>query len=109
MFENQIRQHAGYYNLFIIVPMINEHTPGILSQLDNKSIFLLEAGYKEYRKEFTGVFQNFEKDIHSILQASQEAISKYNRLILIAPNEPLTKDIILGFTKFSKKRLWQQV
>ena len=105
MFENQIRQHAGYYNLFIIVPMINEHTPGILSQLDNKSIFLLEAGYKEYRKEFTGVFQNFEKDIHSILQASQEAISKYNRLILIAPNEPLTKDIILGFTKFSKKAI----
>ena len=103
MFETQIRQHAGYYNLFVIMPLVHENTPGILSQLDQKSILLLETGYKEYRKDFAGVFQNFEKDIYTLLLWSGEALSKYNRLILIAPNESFTKDIISGFNKFSKK------
>ncbi|TKK69761.1 GntR family transcriptional regulator [Ilyomonas limi] len=103
LFETQIRQHAGHYNLFIITPLVNENTPVILSHLDPKSVLMLETGYKEYKKYFAGVFQNSEKDIYSLLVSSGEALSKYKRLILIVPNNPFAKDIIAGFNKFSKK------
>ena len=103
LFESRVRQHAGYYNLFVVMPPFDENTPGILSQFDSKSILLLETGFKEYRKHFAGVFQNFEKDIQSILLSSQEALTKYNRLILITANKPFAKDTVSGFNKFSKK------
>jgi DNA-binding transcriptional regulator YhcF (GntR family) len=103
LFENRIRQHAGYYNLFVVMPLSNENTPGVLTQFDSKSILLLETGFKEYRKDFAGVYQNFEKDIQSILQSCHKMLAKYNRLMLVAPNHASLKDIVSGFNKFSKK------
>lgn len=102
-FEALIRQHAGYYNLFVIMPLAIDNKQSMLSQLDPRSVLLLETGYKQYRKDFAGVYQNYEKDLYNLLLSSQEILSRYDRLILIAPNEPFTKDIVAGFNKFSKK------
>lgn len=103
MFETLIREQAGYYNTFIIMPEVNTDTPNILNKLDQKHTFLLDVGYKEYKKDYPGVYQNFEKDIYSILLANQHLISKYKRLFLVFPDGTRTKDIITGFNKFSKK------
>ena len=103
MFETLIREQAGYYNTFIIMPEVNTDTLNILDKLDQKHTFLLDVGYKEYRKDYPGVYQNFEKDIYSILLSHQHLISKYKRLFLVFPDGTRTKDIITGFSKFSKK------
>ena len=103
MFETLIREQAGYYNTFIIMPEVNNDTLSILSKLDQKKTFLLDVGYKEYKKEYPGVFQNFERDIYAILLSNQQLVAKYNRLFLIFPEGTRTKDIISGFNKFSKK------
>ncbi len=103
MFETLIREQAGYYNTFIIMPEVNNDTLSILSRLDQKKTFLLDVGYKEYKKEYPGVFQNFEKDIYSILLSNQQLVAKYKRVFLIFPEGTRTKDIIAGFNKFSKK------
>jgi len=103
VFETLIREQAGYYNTFIIMPEVNNETLNILSKLDQKRTFLLDVGYKEYKKEYPGVFQNFEKDIYSILLSNQDLVAKYKRLFLIFPEGTRTKDIISGFNKFSKK------
>ena len=103
VFETLIREQAGYYNTFIIMPEINNDTLNILSKLDQKRTFLLDVGYKEYKKVYPGVFQNFEKDIYSILLSNQDLVSKYKRLFLIFPEGTRTKDITSGFNKFSKK------
>lgn len=102
-FELLIREQVGYYNTFIIMPAVHDETLNILSKLDPKRIFLLDAGYKEYRKEFPGVFQNFEKDIYSVLTAYQNLSAKYKRLLLTCPDAAHTKDIVSGFNKFAKK------
>ncbi len=41
MFENLVKEQAGYYNTFIVMPEIHDNTLSILSGLDNRQIFLL--------------------------------------------------------------------
>src|ERR1700710_496970 len=86
MFETLIKEQAAYYNTFIIMPEVHEQTEAILSKLDAKNTFLLDVGYKEYRKTYAGVYQNFEKDIYSILMDSQHLVTKYKRLFLLFPD-----------------------
>lgn len=102
-FELLIREQVGYYNTFIIMPEVHDDTLRILSKLDPKRIFLLDVGYKEYKKDFPGVFQNFEKDIYTVLMGHQKLSSKYKRLTLVCPEGARAKDIVSGFNKFSKK------
>ena len=104
MFETLIREQAGYYNTFIIMPEVTAEASAILSKLDQKNTFLLDVGYKEYKKQYPGVYQNFEKDIYTILASNKNLISKYKRLFLIFPEAVRTKDIITGFNKFSKTK-----
>lgn len=105
VFESLIREQAGYYNTFIIMPEVHERTASILSGLDQRHTLLLDVGFKEYRKLFPGVYQNFEKDIYSILNASTDLLLKYKRLFLVFPSGLRTRDIISGFNKFGKKNI----
>lgn len=105
MFETLIREQVGYYNKFIIMPEVHQNTLNILSKLDPKNTYLLDVGLKEFKEHYSGVFQNFEKDIYSILISSQDLISKYKRLFLVYPDTVRTRDIISGFNKFAKKKI----
>lgn len=107
MFETLIREQAPYYNTYIIMPEVNDNTSGILSRLDHKHTFLLDVGFREFNKEYPGVYQNFEKDIYSILVDSENLLSKYKRLFLLFPEGLRTKDIISGFSKFAKRKVIQ--
>ena len=107
MFETLIKEQGAYYNTFIIMPEVNAETPAILSKLDPKNTYLLDVGFKEYKKLYPGVYQNFEKDIYSILMDSQHLVAKYKRLFLLFPDSLRTRDIITGFNKFSKKNITQ--
>ena len=101
-FESLIREKAGYYNTFIIMPEVTKETMELLSRLDSKHVFLLDTGFKEYRKSFSGVYQNFENDIYKLLKNAEERVAKYKRLILISSETQNCRDIIQGFNKFSK-------
>ncbi len=104
MFESLIREQGGYYNTFIIMPEVHDATSSILSKLDQRNTFLLDVGFKEYKKQYPGVYQNFEKDIYSILLSNKNLIAKYKRLFLVFPESVRTKDIITGFNKFGKTK-----
>jgi DNA-binding transcriptional regulator YhcF (GntR family) len=107
VFENLIREQAGYYNRFVIMPEIHENTPAILSKLNPKQTYLLDIGYTEYASQYPGVYQNFEKDIYSILASLENLVKKYRRLFLVYPKTVKTTDIISGFKQFSNKKLRQ--
>ncbi|RYY55650.1 MAG: GntR family transcriptional regulator [Chitinophagaceae bacterium] len=107
MFESLIREQAGYYNTYIIMPESHEDTQAILGKLDPKRTFLLDVGFREYAGNFPGVYQNFEKDIYSILLDSQELVKKYNRLFLLFPESVRNRDIVSGFQKFARKKMVQ--
>jgi DNA-binding transcriptional regulator YhcF (GntR family) len=104
LFETLIREQAAYYNTFIIMPELHADTASILSKLDPKHTFLLDVGFKEFQKQYAGVYQNFDKDIYSILMESKHFMSKYQKLYLVFPPALRTKDIITGFNKFSRTK-----
>jgi hypothetical protein len=65
-------------------------------------VFLLDLGYKEFKKHYPGIYQNFDKDIYSLLTKHKHLVSKYQRLFLIVPKSYDAKDIISGFKRFGK-------
>lgn len=101
-FESLIREQAGYYNAFIIIPEIHTETLGILGLLDQKQTFLLDTGIREYGKHYPGVYQNFDKDLCSVLKNALIQVDRYKRLYLVSPEPGRNRDIIAGFNKFSK-------
>jgi hypothetical protein len=110
LFETLIREQAGYYHTFIIMPEVATSTPSILAKLDPKRTYLLDVGYKEYKKEYSGVFQNYEKDLYTVLASKQECVLKYKRLFLLVPEGAPAKNIVSGFAKFTKKAaIWSGV
>jgi len=102
MFDSLIREQAGYYNTFVIMPESGAAASNTLAQLDPRQTFLLDVGFKDYSKTYGGVYQNFEEDLYTILIESKTLVAKYKRLFLVFPDGLRTKDIITGFNKFSK-------
>jgi len=102
LFENLIREKTSYYNSFVIMPQIHDNTVSVLSTLDPKQLLLLDGGYKEYKKHFSGVYQNYEKDLMSFLSHHPDLTHKYKRLFLVVADLPDFKDIIAGFKRYSK-------
>lgn len=101
LFESLIKEQAAYYNTFVIMPEIHNKTEQILSILDQRRVYLIDVGLKEYGKLFPGVCQNFEKDIYKILKENSQLFQKYERLILIFPANNKSIGITKGFRKFS--------
>ena len=110
LFENLIREKAALYNTFIIMPEADKNTHGLLAKLDQKQLYLLDTGFKEYRKMYAGVYQNAEKDIYNLLRNAESRVSKYKRLFLLRSKDSKEKEIVSGFQKFtSSKKITAQV
>ena len=103
IFETLIREQANYYNKFIVMPEVHDKTLEILETLDERKIFLLDTGLKEYGKKFPGVYQNFEKDIFNTLNNNKKLFNKYKRILLVFPVCNKSTGIISGFKRFVKK------
>ncbi|TCC96633.1 GntR family transcriptional regulator [Pedobacter hiemivivus] len=103
VFDTLIRNHAAYYNTFVIMPEINKKTNGILKQLDAKKLFILDSGLNEFGNDYPCVCQNYEKDISGILKAHFEQLKKYKRIILLFPDNIKTEGVVNGFTSVFKK------
>jgi len=102
LFRSLIREKASYYNFFVVMPSANTATLSVLSPLDPKQVLLLDGGYKDHKKHFSGVYQNYEKDIYSLLSSHRGLTQKYKRLFLVSPDPAVYKDIVSGFKKFAK-------
>lgn len=102
VFETLIKERAAYYNTYVIMPEIHEHTLEILNVLDKKKTYLLDIGLKEYGNQYTGIYQNFENDIFNIFKTHFEMFQKYSEIILVVPLKNKPKGIIKGFKKIMK-------
>ncbi|MDR6784884.1 DNA-binding transcriptional regulator YhcF (GntR family) [Pedobacter africanus] len=103
VFETLVRNHAAYYNTFVIMPEINKKTGGILKQLDPKKLYILDSGLNEFGSVYPCVCQNYEKDISGILKAHFERLKKYKRIVLLFPDNIKTEGVVNGFKAIFKK------
>ena len=101
-FESRIKNDAVHFNTFIISPVSTADVSAILSKLDNKHVFLLDAGYREYRKEYTGVFRNAEKELSHLFQHFGKNLVKYKRLFLLMRAGSSDISTIAAFKKLAR-------
>lgn len=99
VFDTLIRNHAAYYNTFVIMPEINVQTDEILKLLDPKRVYILDTGLKEFGNKYPCVCQNYEQDIYNILRDNTIRLKKYKRIILLFPDNIKTRGVITGFKK----------
>ncbi len=99
LFTKLIEDYAGNYNYYIIMPGNFENTNRILQRLPSDKVFILDQFHKDLLS-YSGVYQNFEKDIYKGLESGLKSILKYNKLNLIATEQKQPKGIFKGFKKF---------
>lgn len=99
VFDTLIRNHAAYYNTFVIMPEINTQTDDILKLLDPKRVYILDTGLKEFGHQYPCVCQNYEQDIYDMLKTHEDRLKKYKRIVLLFPDNIKTRGVITGFKK----------
>jgi DNA-binding transcriptional regulator YhcF (GntR family) len=102
VFNTLIENHAANYNTFVIMPEIHKQTGGILKQLDQRKIYVLDSGLEEFGSKYPSVCQNYKKDIYNFLKVHVERLKKYKRFILLFPDSSRAYDLITGFENFFK-------
>lgn len=103
VFNKIVEDNIGDYNHYIIMPANLKNTSQILSKLPKNKVYILDQMPKDL-KSYPGIFQNFEKDIHTSLNAAYKAITKYNKLILVFSSDRQPVDMKKGFLKFCKHK-----
>lgn len=100
VFETLVKNHAAYYNTFVIMPVAHPETADILLQLDQKKIFLLDTGLKDLGHKYPFVCQNYEQDINSFLTTHTQRLEKYKRVVFLFSANSRAYEAITGFESF---------
>lgn len=104
IFQKLIRDNAGDYNSYVIMPANFQNTIHTIQLLPKDKVYILDQIHKDL-KDFPSVYQNFEKAIYNNLNNASEYISKYKKLKLVFSELKQPKGILKGFTKFCEEKL----
>lgn len=107
IFERIINERLEGYHYYVIMPHFLEYDQQSLKDLlsyikPEKLIFMdsIAKGIKNYKG---AVYQDFKMDIFNALEEANELLKKYNKLVLVFPDDEIytyPRDIVLGFQKF---------
>ncbi|WP_018631107.1 winged helix-turn-helix domain-containing protein [Niabella aurantiaca] len=108
VFETLIQNHASNYNTFVIMPEIHKQTAQILNQLDQRNIYILDTGLKQFGTLYPCVCQNYEGDILEFLHSVKKRLNHYKRMVLLFSSNMRNYDVITGFERFfaASKQEW---
>lgn len=101
MFAKLIQENIGLYNHYVIMPANLSQTNLILEKLPQDKVYILDQTHPEL-SQYSGIYQNFEKDIFNNLEKVLEQIKKYNKLILLFKEEKQPLGLLKGFSSFCK-------
>ena len=104
IFKTILENAAGEFSDYVIMPMHGKEAEEIIASLPANKVLILDQGRKSYRKKYSCVCQDFERDIYRMLKTHQESVIKYKRLILAAntTRQPL-REIARGFRDFCRQ------
>ncbi|TBN06634.1 GntR family transcriptional regulator [Hyunsoonleella flava] len=104
VFNNIIENNIGNYNHYIIMPANLKGTEKTLKRLPNDRVYILDQ-MPAALKHYSGIYQNFEKDICTNLEKAISYIRKYQKLLLIFSSEKQPLGMREGFIKFCEKHI----
>jgi len=99
LFQKLIKDNAGSYNYYVIMPANLENTNKSIQLLPKEKVYILDQ-VPEDLITYSSIYQNFEKSIFENLDKASKYISKYNKINLIFSEEKQPKGILKGFTKY---------
>ena len=98
VFSKLIYDSIGNYNHYVIMPANLEDTHLVIEKLPKDKVYILDQMHSEL-KEYSAIYQNFEKDIYQNLTKGKSYLEKYNKLILLfQKRQPLA--MLKGFERF---------
>src|SRR5690606_33472077 len=101
VFENLIQENLGNYTHFVIATFLKEDPVGILSLIPPQKRIIIDYNQPNLTDEYTCIYQDYEHDLFDGLTQLKEQLSKYKKLILIAPHEAThARHVVDGFLRF---------
>ncbi|WP_460542931.1 GntR family transcriptional regulator, partial [Echinicola sediminis] len=113
LFINKINEALGQYDRFIIMPHFkdernhhlncNDEILTSLQKIPANKLLIMDNKLEQLGEGIASIYQDFKMDIYFALLEAENYISKYNKLILIFPDNnlyPHPQEIKIGFRKF---------
>ncbi|MGK6350127.1 GntR family transcriptional regulator [Parapedobacter sp. DT-150] len=101
VFENLIRENLASYTHFVVVTFLREDPREALNLIPAQKRIIIDYNQPGLDGEYTCVYQDFEHDIYDGLSQLETRLSKYKKLVLIAPAEAThARNVVDGFLKF---------
>jgi len=105
--EKIIIENLGRYDYYILMPHLRHETDSVknaINKIPKERLILLDKDLDGVDGEYGCVFEDFELDIHQALYTGIEKIKKYNKLLLVFPEENYyCFGIVQGFRNFCEE------
>lgn len=99
MFSKLITENIGVYNHYIVMPANLKNTHLALEKLPMEKVYILDQMHPELSK-YSGIYQNFEKDIFNNLNKALTLIKNYKKIVLLFDESRQPQGMLLGFNTF---------
>lgn len=104
-FDRLIRESIGNYTAYVIMPIPTKSVEETINLVPKDKLYILDRGRRLYGQDYPSVCQSFKKDIYNALTSGAELLGKYNKLVLLFPEEGhAPMDLQRGFVKFCTER-----
>lgn len=94
-----LEENVSNYTSFVIMPGSLNNITKTLNQLPPENTYILDRK-NNIKQAFGMVTQNFEKDIYNAMSEGIALLKKYEKLVLVYPEEKEPQERVNGFVRF---------
>ena len=102
VFKDLIQEAAGSYTSYVIMPATFDYTADILSVLSKDNVYILDRK-KADLADYPVIYQDFEGDVYSALEAGEDLLTKYKKLIMVFPGGKEPEGRMIGFKTYCEE------
>src|SRR5690606_24106178 len=105
LFERLINDNIGNHNYYVIMPHFNKDVASIVKRIPKDNLIVVDKAIDSLGEAYATVYQDFEQDIFSALQAARDLLHPYQKLTCIKSADHfqfIPDGIMAGFNQFKK-------
>ncbi len=99
IFSKLIHDNIGAYNYYVIMPANLSGTNAVIKNLPSDRVYILDQIHDDL-SEYAAIYQNFEDAIFDNLTKVKHLIDKYEKLVLIFPEDKQPTGMLNGFQRY---------
>ena len=103
LFKDLIVEASGKYTSYVIMPATFDYTADILANLPKDNVYILDR-LKADLAAYPVIYQDFEADVYNALEAGQDLLEKYKKLVMVFPGGKEPEGRMIGFKKYCEEK-----